>query len=75
MIDQSLLLFTCLDAVQSNLHVRNGFTSGILLGRLVELFGKQKVLEINARELFADLTGVCVDLFISLLGLRFGRIH
>jgi hypothetical protein len=71
-VDQSLLLFTCFDAIQGYLHVRNRLTPGVLLGRLVQLLGKQKVLEINAGELFTDLTSICVNLLISLLGLRFG---
>ena len=72
MIDQSLLLFTCFDAIQGDLHVRNRLTFGVLLRRFVELLRKQKVLENNPRELFTCLTSIGVDLFISFLGLRFG---
>lgn len=69
MVDQRLLTLASLDPIQRHLHMGDGLSPGVLLGRLVELLGEEEVLETDAAELLLHFASIRVDLLVGLLRL------
>ena len=71
MVDKRLWLFSSLQPIQGNLHMRNGLPPVVLLRVLIQLLGEAEVFQLNllALEPASYQLSIRVDLLVGLLGL------